>query len=67
MVKVLIEKYKVDANKIFVAGYSNGAYMGYRLACEKSDKFAGIVSFVGAFSFKNPYSEDCIGKTIKKD
>jgi polyhydroxybutyrate depolymerase len=32
----------VDANRIYVAGYSNGGYMAQRIGCELTDKVAGI-------------------------
>ncbi|GMW03561.1 MAG: esterase [Candidatus Hydrogenedentota bacterium] len=34
--------YSLDANKVFVAGMSNGALMTYRLACELSDRITAI-------------------------
>ena len=54
----LIEEYKVDKNRIYVVGWSNGGTMAYRLACEMSDRIAGVISYVGAFGMKSPYPED---------
>lgn len=34
----------IDANRIFVAGYSEGAMLAHRLACELSDRLAGAAS-----------------------
>jgi polyhydroxybutyrate depolymerase len=34
--------YGVDRNRVFVAGFSNGGMMAYRLACELSDRIAAI-------------------------
>jgi len=34
--------YNIDSNKIFSTGISNGGLMSYRLACELSDRIAGI-------------------------
>ena len=48
----MIKKYNVDENQIFITGWSNGAMMSLRLACELSDKIAGVASFVGSFSNK---------------
>jgi len=31
------ERVCVDPDRIFAAGYSNGGYFSYRLACEASD------------------------------
>lgn len=51
-----IEKYAVDPERIYFVGLSNGAFMSHRMACEKSDRIQGIISFNGA-SFKEP--DDC--------
>ncbi|HWZ92800.1 MAG TPA: PHB depolymerase family esterase [Polyangiaceae bacterium] len=40
----------VDPARVFVIGYSNGGFMAHRLACELSDRLAGIVSVAGAVS-----------------
>lgn len=41
-------KFNVDPKRIFIVGHSNGGFMAHRLACELSDKIAGIVSLAGA-------------------
>jgi polyhydroxybutyrate depolymerase len=33
---------------VFLIGHSNGAYMSYRMACERSDVVAGIAGLAGA-------------------
>lgn len=40
--------YNVDPRRIFVLGHSNGGFMAYRLACELSQRIAGIASLAGA-------------------
>ena len=40
-------RYNVDPKRIFVVGHSNGGFMAHRVACELSDKVAGIVSLAG--------------------
>jgi len=37
----------VDPKRVYVVGYSNGAFMAQRLACELSDRVAAIVSVAG--------------------
>ena len=37
----------VDADRISVVGHSNGGFMTYRLACEHSERFAGVASLAG--------------------
>jgi len=38
----------VDPTRVFVIGYSNGGFMADRLACEESDRLAGLISVAGA-------------------
>ena len=44
----LIERYPVDAERVFVVGHSNGAIMAQKLGCRMADRLAGIVSVSGA-------------------
>jgi polyhydroxybutyrate depolymerase len=48
-----VKKYKVDDSQIFIVGWSNGGHMAYRLACEMSDRIAGIASFAGYMALKD--------------
>lgn len=45
--------YSVDAGRVFVIGHSNGGFMAHRLACERADRVAAIVSLAGA-TWKSP-------------
>lgn len=38
---------RIDPQRVFAAGMSNGAMMAYRLACEASDLFRGITAVAG--------------------
>ena len=40
----------IDPARVFVVGHSNGGFMALRLACELSDRIAGIASIAGAGS-----------------
>ncbi|MDD5729847.1 MAG: PHB depolymerase family esterase [Candidatus Omnitrophica bacterium] len=42
VIDTLEKDFKVDAKRIHAVGFSNGALMCYRLACELSDKIASI-------------------------
>jgi polyhydroxybutyrate depolymerase len=42
------ERFNVDDKRVFLMGHSNGGFMSYRMACERSDLIAGIVSLAGA-------------------
>ncbi len=57
----LAKKYSLDENRIFIAGFSNGGYMAYTLACERPDVFRAAASVSGlmseyTFSSYNPYN-----------
>lgn len=41
-------KYTVDRKRIFVVGHSNGGFMSHRLACDRSETVAAILSLAGA-------------------
>jgi polyhydroxybutyrate depolymerase len=43
----------IDAERIWLAGHSNGGFMSYRMACDHSEIIAGIVSLAGA-TFADP-------------
>jgi polyhydroxybutyrate depolymerase len=44
--------FTVDSKRIYAAGFSNGAILAYRLACEMSDVFAAIASVSGTLFFE---------------
>jgi polyhydroxybutyrate depolymerase len=48
VLKDVVTAFGADGNRIFVVGHSNGAFMANRLACERSDRIAAIVSLAGA-------------------
>ncbi len=39
-----------DRNRIYLAGYSNGAMMAYKAGCEKPERFAAIASIGGSMT-----------------
>ena len=49
-------KLAIDPKRITVAGHSNGGFMSYRMACERADLVAAIVSLAGE-TFADP--ADC--------
>jgi polyhydroxybutyrate depolymerase len=48
--------YNVDPDRVYFFGHSNGGFMSYRMACERAEMIAAIVSLAGA-TFSNP--ADC--------
>ena len=64
MIDILIDKYNVDKNRVFVTGWSNGAMMNFRLACELSHRISAIAPFAGSFNPKKvTYSQSKGNKT----
>ncbi|MEW5848949.1 MAG: prolyl oligopeptidase family serine peptidase [Myxococcota bacterium] len=43
----------VDPKRVFALGLSNGGFFSYRLACERADRFAAIVSVAGVNGMKD--------------
>jgi polyhydroxybutyrate depolymerase len=41
-------KHAIDPKRVYVVGYSIGAFMAHRLACDISPKVAAVMSFAGA-------------------
>ena len=38
----------VDAQRVYIAGHSNGGFMAYRFACDQAETIAAVVSVAGA-------------------
>ena len=51
MITELQATYSIDPERIYLAGFSNGGMMSYRLACEHADLFAGIAVVSGALNY----------------
>lgn len=62
--------YCVDMKRVFVTGFSNGAYMANQLACRRGDKIRAIASHAGGGPYENQgrYDEEghllCPGKAV---
>jgi polyhydroxybutyrate depolymerase len=50
----------IDLDKVFVTGWSNGAYMAYYLACRADDVFAAVAPVAGLIGVEPEY--DCSPK-----
>jgi polyhydroxybutyrate depolymerase len=46
----LAERYKIDPNRIYASGMSNGGFFAHRLGCERSTRFAAIATVAGEMS-----------------
>ena len=57
MLAKIEDEYFIDPNRIFGIGFSQGGLFVNRLACERSEVFAGIA--VVAATFSVPLSESC--------
>lgn len=60
----------VDMKRVFVTGFSNGAYMANQLACRRGDRVRGIVTHAGGGPYENQgrYDDEghllCPGKAV---
>lgn len=52
LIDSLHKRYETDKKRVFVTGFSNGAMLALRLACELSDKIAAVASVGGSMSGK---------------
>ncbi|MGD8753048.1 MAG: PHB depolymerase family esterase [Anaerolineales bacterium] len=50
LIDAISEQYSIDQEMIYAAGYSNGGFMAYKLACQLSHRIAAIASVSGVFS-----------------
>ncbi len=50
LLDTLIANYSIDTTRVYATGISNGAFMSYRLACEKSDRIAAIAPVAGSMN-----------------
>jgi polyhydroxybutyrate depolymerase len=50
LIDMLLVEFDLDAERVFCCGISNGGQMSYRLACERTDKLAGIATVVSSLS-----------------
>ncbi|MEO1835798.1 MAG: PHB depolymerase family esterase [Akkermansiaceae bacterium] len=53
LINGISRKLTLDRRRIYIVGYSNGGFMGYRMACRHADLIAGIASIAGA-TYNNP-------------
>ncbi len=53
--------YNIDADRVYLMGHSNGGFMSFRMACERSDLITAIVSLAGS-TFDDP--ADCQPATL---
>lgn len=44
---ILATDWPIDPNRVFLIGHSNGGFMSYRMACERSDLIAAIAPLAG--------------------
>lgn len=63
LIDELTKTYSVNKGKIYIAGFSNGAMMAYRLGAELSDKIAAIA--VDAGSIGGIFENNPFGKIVK--
>ena len=48
LIDTLYAHYDINLDKVYVTGMSNGGYMGYKLACEITDRITAVASVTGS-------------------
>jgi polyhydroxybutyrate depolymerase len=51
MVAAIAAEYCIDTTRVYATGFSNGAAMAFRLACEATDLFAAFAPVAGSLAF----------------
>ncbi|MEM8892268.1 MAG: PHB depolymerase family esterase [Bacteroidota bacterium] len=46
----LLQKYKIDQDRVYAAGSSNGGYFSFQLACALADRIAAVASVKGGMN-----------------
>ncbi len=67
MIDILTTKYPIDPDRIFLTGYSNGAWMTFRAVCELGNKIRGAVPYAGGLLFKKLTKQNSAGKPLDKN
>ena len=50
LINYISDEYKINAERVYATGMSNGGYMSFLLACELSHKIAAIASITGSMT-----------------
>ena len=48
LVNDMKSRYPIDPKRVYFVGHTNGAFMSHRMACDRADMIAAIVSLAGA-------------------
>lgn len=51
----------IDGRRVFVTGFSNGAYMANQLACKRGDRIRGVVTHAGGGPYEASGTYDATG------
>ena len=51
LINLLMDKYSINAERIYSTGMSNGGFFSFHLACNLSASFAAVASVTGSMSF----------------
>ncbi len=54
LVDRLVDRYGVEPGRVFVTGFSNGAFMTNRLACDRADRVAAVAPVAGTLGAQVP-------------
>ncbi len=61
---VVQSSFCVDLQRVFIAGFSNGAYMANQLACRRGSRVRAVATFAGGGPYENHGSYDESGHLV---
>jgi|GEM_PF-455971 len=56
LIETLVGDYAIDHKRVYTSGFSNGAIMSHRLACEAADLFAAVAPLSGGINLGGDFT-----------
>lgn len=53
LIDTMAAEFKIDLNRVYATGMSNGGFMSFKLACELTDRIAAIASVTGSMALND--------------
>jgi len=50
LIEIAVNQYPIDPKRVYLLGYSNGAFMAYTMACKRADLIDGMIAISGSAS-----------------
>lgn len=63
LLDTMASHYTIDANRVYSAGYSQGGFLSYNLACQQNARFAAVASSCASLSLDNMAASNIVHPT----